>query len=99
LGKTLAVEPGLPDGVFSHQKSRFGYISESLGMKKVGILYGHLEYIVAILHIKRIGHLWSFGTLFPRFGILYQEKYGNPAWFSVFSSVKLTAFSRNEEVG
>jgi hypothetical protein len=32
-----------------------------------GIFYGHLAYVMAI---------WS---IFPRFGMLYQEKSGNPA--------------------
>jgi hypothetical protein len=39
---------GLPDGIFSNQKSNFGKILEGLGMEKVGVLYGHLEYIMAI---------------------------------------------------
>jgi hypothetical protein len=48
-------------------------------MVKVGIVYGHLEYITAIWHM-----LWSFGNLvaiwyiFHRFGLLWQEKSGNP---------------------
>jgi hypothetical protein len=42
---------GLPDGLFSNQKYKFGYILEGLGMKKwvilnvirpFGIFYGHL---------------------------------------------------------
>jgi hypothetical protein len=28
---------GLPDGIFSYQKSQFGYILEGLGMEKAGI--------------------------------------------------------------
>jgi hypothetical protein len=32
-------ETGLPDGIFSNQKSKFGKISEGLAMEKVGILY------------------------------------------------------------
>jgi hypothetical protein len=44
------------------------------------IFYGHLEYITAIWYIP-----WPFGNfvamwyLFPRFGVLCQEKSGNPA--------------------
>jgi hypothetical protein len=44
-----------------------------------GIFYGHLEYFMAIWNI-----LWPFGNfvvildIFPRFGILCQEKSGNP---------------------
>jgi hypothetical protein len=54
---------------------------ESLGMKKVGIFYGHLKYITAIWYI-----LWPFGNFvvslvyFPHFGILNKEKSGNPGW-------------------
>jgi hypothetical protein len=33
--------PGLPDGIFSNQKSRFGLILEGLAIDDVGILYGH----------------------------------------------------------
>jgi hypothetical protein len=46
-------------------------------MGKVGIFHGHLEYIMANWYI-----LWAFGFLvahFSRFGILCQEKSGNPA--------------------
>jgi hypothetical protein len=39
----------LPDGIFSNPKSQFGNFFEGLGMEKVGIFYGHLEYIMAII--------------------------------------------------
>jgi hypothetical protein len=45
-------------------------------MENVGIFYGHLEYFTAIWYI-----LWPFGNLlynFPLFGILCEEKSGNP---------------------
>jgi hypothetical protein len=48
-------------------------------MEDAGIFYGHLVYFSAIWHI-----LWPFGTCslvlvhFTRFGMLYQEKSGNP---------------------
>jgi hypothetical protein len=48
-------------------------------MEKVGIFYGHLEYIAAIWYT-----LWPFGNLvalwyiFTRFGILCKEKSGSP---------------------
>jgi hypothetical protein len=54
----------LPDGMFSNQKSKFGYILEGLGIKKLvyfmaiwnilrpfGIFYGHLEYITSVWYI------------------------------------------------
>jgi hypothetical protein len=31
------VQPGLPDGILSNQKSQFGKNLEGLGMEKVGI--------------------------------------------------------------
>jgi hypothetical protein len=39
----MPVAPGLPDGLFSNQKSHFGSILEGLGMKNVGIFYDHLK--------------------------------------------------------
>jgi hypothetical protein len=66
--------------MFSNQKSQFWINFEGLGMEKVGIFCGQLEYIKAILNI-----LWPFGNsveiwyIFPRFGIFCQEKSGNPA--------------------
>jgi hypothetical protein len=71
---------GFPDGIFSNQKSQCGWILEGLEVENVRICYSLLEYITAIWYT-----LWPFGTLlviwfiFPRFGILYQEKSGNPA--------------------
>jgi hypothetical protein len=48
-------------------------------MKKVGRLYGHLEYITAIWHILwSFGDYWQFCILSPVFGILCKEKSGNP---------------------
>jgi hypothetical protein len=52
-------ESGLPDGIFSNQKSQFGYILEGLAIEDVGIFYGDLLYFTAIWYI-----LWSFGILF-----------------------------------
>jgi hypothetical protein len=42
-------------------------------MENIGIFYDHLVYLVVIWYI------------FHRFGILYQEKYGNPALRSVYT--------------
>jgi hypothetical protein len=50
-----------------------------LGIEKVDLFYGHLEFISAIWY-----NAWPFGNLvamwciFPSFGILRQEKSGNP---------------------
>jgi hypothetical protein len=49
-------------------------------MENFGIFYGHLEYLTATLYI-----VWRFFKsvviwyIFTRFGILDQEKSGNPA--------------------
>jgi hypothetical protein len=32
--------PGLPDGLFSYQKSKYGQFLEGLAMEDVGIFYG-----------------------------------------------------------
>jgi hypothetical protein len=70
---------GLPDGFFSNQKYRFGYILEGLAMEDVGIFYGHLVYFTAIGVF--CGHLIYFIVIWYIFrgsSVLYQEKSGNP---------------------
>jgi hypothetical protein len=48
-------------------------------VEDVGIFYGHLVHVTVFCYI-----LWTFGIVrgnlvyFSRFGILYQEKSGNP---------------------
>jgi hypothetical protein len=42
------IQSGLPDGLFSNQKSQFGYILEGLAMEDVGIFYVHLAYFMPI---------------------------------------------------
>jgi hypothetical protein len=48
-------------------------------MENAGTFYGHVEYFTAIWYI-----LWPFGNvaviwfIFPHFGVLGQEKSGNP---------------------
>jgi hypothetical protein len=42
-------------------------------LRPLGLFYGHWKYFIAIWYI-----LWSFWYIFPRFGILYTEKSGNP---------------------
>jgi hypothetical protein len=61
--------PGLPDGIFSYQKSQCGYILRALVWKKVGIL-GHLEYVMDIL--VYFGVIWYIPI--SRLGMLYKEK-------------------------
>jgi hypothetical protein len=50
--------PGLPDGLFLNQKSKFGDILEGLGMENVVKLYDHFEYFTAMWYI-----LWQFGIV------------------------------------
>jgi hypothetical protein len=48
-------------------------------VENVGTFYYHLEYITAIWYILGpLSNLEVSGYIFPRFGILYQEKSGNP---------------------
>jgi hypothetical protein len=37
---------GLPDGLFSNQKSQFEEILEGLRLKNVYLFYGYLEYLM-----------------------------------------------------
>jgi hypothetical protein len=52
---------------------------EGLAMEDVGIFYGHLAHFTVFCYI-----LWTFDIVrgnsvyFSRFGILHQEKSGNP---------------------
>jgi hypothetical protein len=52
---------------------------EGLAPEDVGIFYGHLVHFTVFCYIS-----WTFGIVrgnlgyFPPFGILYQEKSGNP---------------------
>jgi hypothetical protein len=70
----------LPDGLFSNKKSKFGLILEGLQIENDGIFYEHLVHFMVFCYI-----LWSWGIVrgnlvnISRFGILFQEKSGNPA--------------------
>jgi hypothetical protein len=73
---------GLPDGLFSYQKSLFGSIWEGIGIGNVGMFYNHLEYFTAILY-----NYWPFGIRsFWSFDIFFilvcfdQEKYVWQLW-------------------
>jgi hypothetical protein len=69
----------LPDGLFSNQKSTFVYTLEGLAMEDVGIFYGHLVHYTVFCYILRnFGIVCGNLVYFSGFGILYQEKSGNP---------------------
>jgi hypothetical protein len=80
---------GLPDGLFSDQKSqfwlifwhwkgKFGYILWSFWYFRV-----HLVYFASIWHI-----LWQLCRyIFSHFGMFQQEKSGNPASSAFFHSI------------
>jgi hypothetical protein len=60
---------------------------EGVEIENIIILYGHLEYTTAIWNILRpfgifYGHwyLVVIWYIYPHFGMLYQEKSGNPEW-------------------
>jgi hypothetical protein len=70
------VRPGLPDGLFTNQKSHFGSILEGFAMEDISALYGHSVYFTAIWYIfVAFMVIWY---IFPRFGMLYQNESGNP---------------------
>jgi hypothetical protein len=60
LADNIVGAPGLPDGILSNQKSKFGRIWEGLAMEDVGIQNGHLVYLSAIWSISAL-----FGIFFP----------------------------------
>jgi hypothetical protein len=49
--------PGLPDGKFWNQKSKFGLIWEGFGVINVDIFNGHLDYFKAIWYVHLMG-IW-----------------------------------------
>jgi hypothetical protein len=59
--------PGLPDGLFSNQKSQFMYILEGLAMENLGIFHEDLVYFRAIGNFfTAIWYiLWSLVYFFP----------------------------------
>jgi hypothetical protein len=77
---TFAIcESGLPDGLFFKPKIPIWVILEGLRMENAGIFYGPLEYCTVIWYIllplSKAVLIWY---IFSRFGILCQEKSGNP---------------------
>jgi hypothetical protein len=92
--------------VYLHTKaSNFGTFWKALGWKMlvhfmtIWYIFGHFVYFKAIWYISRpfgiFMAIWSifwlfWHTNFPRLGLLYQEKSGNPAavtWFKLSQRV------------
>jgi hypothetical protein len=70
---------GLPDGLFSHQTASFGTFWKAFEWKVFDIFNDHLVHFVAICYILRnFGIFCGHFLYYPNFGILYQEKSGNP---------------------
>jgi hypothetical protein len=70
---------GWQNGLFSNQKSKFGEILEGLAMEDHSIFYGHLVHFTAFCYIFcTFGIVCGNFVYFSLFGILYQEKSGNP---------------------
>jgi hypothetical protein len=76
LAKTILAVAGLPDGIFSNQKTNLAIFWWVLQWKV-------LVYFMAIWNILlpfAIFYVWlQIWFIFSRFGMLYQEKSGNPA--------------------
>jgi hypothetical protein len=72
----------LPDGIFSNQKSKFGSILEGLEMEDVGIFYiWSYETSYALWYgLCSFGNVVIIWYIFHRFGILSDEKSGNPVF-------------------
>jgi hypothetical protein len=91
--------PGLPDGLFSNQKSKFVELLEGLAMEDDGIFYGHLVYFTVFCCI-----LWTFGKVrgnliyfFP-FWYFVTRKIWQP-WANPFLfCLKNGFFSQNREM-
>jgi hypothetical protein len=49
--RQIGFQAGVPDGLFSNQKSQFGKNFQGLRLENVDIFYGHLEYFIAIWDI------------------------------------------------
>jgi hypothetical protein len=76
----FGVEQGCQVVYFQTKNRNLGKILEVLGMKKVCIFIGHLEYITSIWYIlSQFGNLVAIWYISHRFGILNKEKSGNPA--------------------
>jgi hypothetical protein len=85
----IQVRPVLPDGIFSNQKSKFGYILQDPAFGDVGIRYGNFIHFTAKLYI-----LWPFGTFYGH--LVYFVVIWYILWsFGIFYSVLVCCTERN----
>jgi hypothetical protein len=76
LGLHPSLKAGLPDGLISNQNPNLGKFWRALDWKTLWpcvMFHGRFGYFMIVWYI-----LCSFGRFFPGFGIMYQEKSGNP---------------------
>jgi hypothetical protein len=77
-----ASKAGLPDCLFLNKKYHFGLILEGLAIEDIGALYGHFGLFYR--HLAYIfGGFHGLKYIFYRFGMLHQEKSGNPVRKSI----------------
>jgi hypothetical protein len=67
---------GLPDGIFETKNPYLGKFWRVLQWKFMSIWSILRPFGICCLHLV---YFMDFGYIFPRFGMLYQEKSGNPA--------------------
>jgi hypothetical protein len=70
--------PGLPDGLFSNQKSQFGYIVEGLEMENVLIFYNHLKFMVIWYNLWQFDIVCGHLVYFSHFGMFGPRKIWQP---------------------
>jgi hypothetical protein len=72
-----AYAAGLPDGIFSNQKSQFWYIFGAIEWKMLVYFMAIWNNFTVILRsFRNVVVIWY---IFQHFGILHEEKSGNPA--------------------
>jgi hypothetical protein len=75
--------PGLPDVAFSHPKFQFGNILEVTWIEKFWYVSGSFDIIYQFTaswySLRPLGNFKAVSNIFPKFGIFYQVKSGNPA--------------------
>jgi hypothetical protein len=73
------MKTGLPDGLFSNQNYQFGKNFQGLRLENVDILYGHFEYCRTFgIFYDHLAHCVFIWYIFSGFGVMHQEKSGNP---------------------